>query len=74
MGHNEATVYLPDKETADGAVLFSHSAIHTDTGAAVICRPRPPFPETFVWKVLCVYFGETGESFSMGTLTVWALA
>lgn len=26
-GSNEATVYLPQKETADGAVVFSHSAI-----------------------------------------------
>jgi hypothetical protein len=38
-GHNEATVYLPNKETADGAVLFSHSAIHTDSGAAVDLLP-----------------------------------
>jgi hypothetical protein len=34
-GSNEANVYLPDKKIADGAVVFSHSAIHSDTGASV---------------------------------------
>lgn len=38
-GSNEATVYLPDKETADGAVLFSHSAIHSESGASVDLLP-----------------------------------
>jgi hypothetical protein len=38
-GHNEAMAYLPDKEIADGAVLFSHSAIHADTGASVDLLP-----------------------------------
>ena len=34
-GSTDAMVYLPDKEIADGAVVFSHSAIHADTGASV---------------------------------------
>ena len=34
-GSNDATVYLPDKEIADGAVVFSHSVIHSDSGASV---------------------------------------
>src|SRR6202021_1179284 len=34
-GSNEATVYLPDKEIADGAVVFSHSGIHSDSGASI---------------------------------------
>jgi len=34
-GSNEATVYLPDKKVADGAVVFSHSAIHSNTGNSV---------------------------------------
>lgn len=34
-GSNEATAYLPDKEIADGAVVFSHSTIHSDSGASV---------------------------------------
>jgi hypothetical protein len=38
-GSNEATVYLPDKEIADGAVVFSHSAIHPDTGDSVDLLP-----------------------------------
>jgi hypothetical protein len=38
-GSNEATVYLPDKKIADGAVVFSHSAIHSDTGASVELLP-----------------------------------
>jgi hypothetical protein len=38
-GHNEATVYLPGKEIADGTVLFSHSAIHADSGASVDMLP-----------------------------------
>ncbi|MGC1450023.1 MAG: hypothetical protein WA830_08310 [Candidatus Sulfotelmatobacter sp.] len=38
-GRNEAMFYLPDKEIADGAVLFSHSAIHADTGASVDLLP-----------------------------------
>jgi hypothetical protein len=38
-GSNEATVYLPGKEVANGAVVFSHSAIHADSGAAVDLLP-----------------------------------
>jgi hypothetical protein len=38
-GRNDATVYLPDKEVAEGAVVFSHSAIHSDTGASVDLLP-----------------------------------
>jgi hypothetical protein len=38
-GRNNATVYLPDKEIANGAVVFSHSAIHADTGASVDLLP-----------------------------------
>ena len=38
-GHNEAIAYVPDKEIADGAVLFSHSAIHADIGASVDLLP-----------------------------------
>src|ERR1700693_167958 len=38
-GHSEAMSYLPDKEIADSAVLFSHSAIHADTGASVDLLP-----------------------------------
>jgi hypothetical protein len=38
-GRNDATVYLPEKEIADGAVVFSHSAIHVDTGTSVDLRP-----------------------------------
>jgi hypothetical protein len=38
-GHHEAIAYLPDKEIVDGAVLFSHSAIHADTGASVDLLP-----------------------------------
>jgi hypothetical protein len=38
-GSTDAMVYLPDKEIADGAVVFSHSAIHADTGAAVDLLP-----------------------------------
>src|ERR1700679_2363322 len=34
-GSNEATAYLPDKEIAAGAVVFSHSAIHSDSDASV---------------------------------------
>ena len=34
-GDNEATAYLPDKEIADGAVVFSHSAVRSDSGASV---------------------------------------
>ena len=34
-GSSDATVYLPDKEIADGAVVFSHSAIHSDSGSSV---------------------------------------
>ena len=32
---NEAIAYLPDKKIADGAIVFSHSAIHADNGASV---------------------------------------
>ncbi len=38
-GRNVAMAYLPDKEIADGAVVFSHSAIHADTGASVDLLP-----------------------------------
>jgi hypothetical protein len=38
-GSNSAKVYLPDKETAEGAVLFSHSAIHADGGLSVDLLP-----------------------------------
>lgn len=38
-GSNDATVYLPDKEIAEGAVVFSHSAIHADSGASVDLLP-----------------------------------
>jgi hypothetical protein len=38
-GSNEATVYRPDKEIADGAVVFSHSEIHPDSGASVDLLP-----------------------------------
>ncbi|MGD0135268.1 MAG: hypothetical protein ABSE57_24745 [Bryobacteraceae bacterium] len=38
-GSNDATVYLPDKEIADGAVAFSHSAIHADDGSQVDLLP-----------------------------------
>lgn len=34
-GSNKATAYLPDKEIADGGVVFSHSEIHSDTGASM---------------------------------------
>jgi len=34
-GSNEATVYLPDRKVADGAVVFSDSAIHSKTGNSV---------------------------------------
>jgi|ERR1700722_8835166 hypothetical protein len=38
-GSNEATVYVPDKDIADGAVVFSHSAIQTETGSSVDLLP-----------------------------------
>ena len=38
-GTNEATAYLPDREFADGGVVFSHSAIHSDSGASVDLLP-----------------------------------
>ncbi len=38
-GTNSATLFLPDKEIAEAAVLLSHSAIHTDTGASVDLLP-----------------------------------
>jgi hypothetical protein len=38
-GSNSPTVYLPDKETAEGAVLFSHSAIQADGGLSVDLLP-----------------------------------
>lgn len=38
-GSNDATVYLPDKDIVDGAVVFSHSTIHSDTGASVDLLP-----------------------------------
>jgi hypothetical protein len=34
-GSNSANVFLPDKETAEGAVVLSHSAIRAETGASV---------------------------------------
>ena len=37
-GRNEATVYLPEKEIAEGAVVFSHSSIHAD-GASTDLLP-----------------------------------
>lgn len=38
-GSNEATAYLPDKASAEGAVVFSHSAIHSDSGASMDLLP-----------------------------------
>ena len=38
-GSNEATAYLPDTEVAEGAVVFSHSAIRADSGASVDMLP-----------------------------------
>jgi hypothetical protein len=38
-GRNEATAYIPDREIADGAVLFSHSTILSDSGASVNLLP-----------------------------------
>ena len=38
-GSNEATAYLPDKEIADGAVVFSHSAIRSDSGGSADLLP-----------------------------------
>ena len=38
-GRNDATVYLPDKEIAEGAIVFSHSSIHADTGASINLLP-----------------------------------
>jgi hypothetical protein len=38
-GSNRATVYLPDKENVEGAVLFSHSVIHADGGLSVDLLP-----------------------------------
>lgn len=38
-GHNAAMAYLPDQKIADGAVVFSHSAIHADTDASVDLLP-----------------------------------
>jgi hypothetical protein len=32
-GSSDAVVYLPDKETADGAIVFSHSAISSEAGS-----------------------------------------
>lgn len=37
-GRNDATVYLPDKAVAEGAVVFSHSSIHAD-GASTDLLP-----------------------------------
>jgi hypothetical protein len=34
-GTNKATAYLPDKEIADGGIVFSHSEIHSGTGASM---------------------------------------
>jgi hypothetical protein len=31
-GTNDATAYLPDKEIADGGIVFSHSVLHSDGG------------------------------------------
>jgi hypothetical protein len=38
-GSAVAMVYVPDKEVADGAVVFSHSSIHADTGTSVSLLP-----------------------------------
>ena len=38
-GSNIATVFLPDKEIGDGAVLFSHSMIQSDNGACADMIP-----------------------------------
>ena len=38
-GSNIATVFLPNKEIADGAVLFSHSMIQSDNGASANMMP-----------------------------------
>src|SRR4029077_17133983 len=38
-GSNEAIAYLPDKKVADGAIVFSHSAIHANNGASVDLLP-----------------------------------
>src|SRR5882672_6086497 len=38
-GSNDARVYLPNKEIADGAVVLSHSEIHTDKGTLVDLLP-----------------------------------
>jgi hypothetical protein len=34
-GTSKATAYLPDKEIADGGIVFSHSEIHSQTGASM---------------------------------------
>jgi hypothetical protein len=34
-GSNEATAYIPDREIADAAIVFSHSTILSDSGASV---------------------------------------
>jgi len=38
-GSNEATAFIPDREIADGAVVFSHSTILSDSGASVNLLP-----------------------------------
>ena len=38
-GTNTATVFLPDKEIADGAALFSHSMIQSDNGTSADLIP-----------------------------------
>src|SRR5215813_8543939 len=38
-GSNSATVFLPEKEIADGAVLFSHSMIQSNNGASADLMP-----------------------------------
>jgi len=38
-GSDSATVFLPDKKPAEGVVVFSHSAIRTDSGASVDLLP-----------------------------------
>ncbi|MGA8441492.1 MAG: hypothetical protein WB762_34775 [Candidatus Sulfotelmatobacter sp.] len=38
-GSNGGSAYLPDKDIADGAIVFSHSAINTNNGSAVDLLP-----------------------------------
>jgi hypothetical protein len=38
-GSSSATIFLPDKEIAEGVVVLSHSAIHSETGTSVALLP-----------------------------------